>query len=176
MQRTDFPYAVTILFAMLSWGITHAVDRLTELPLVKVTQAVNEQANASHVTLQFKNITSNVNFRRLTIRILGETEQHTFSKPKTTVIGGGWDGDTHLFKKKDGIELKIPEFHPRSRLELTTVTTPRGTPQVQLVSAEVPTILEPTSLRTWLVEWELYIIGSFAVLALLSIIVWSRRY
>lgn len=174
MQRADFPYVVTLLVAFLSWGITHAVDRLTELPLVKVTQTVDEQADVGHVTLEFENITSNVNFRDLTIRILGETQQHRFSPPKTTIIGGGWDGNADLFKEQDGIQLEFPDFHPRWRLKLTTDIKPVGMPRVQMESAGVPTILEPVGLRTWLVEWELCIIGSFAVFALISIIVWAR--
>ena len=176
MKRTDFPYVVTLLFAFFAWAVTHAVDRLITLPLVKLTQTVEEQANGNHLTFEFENITSSVNFEDLIIRILGGKRENRFSKPEDTIIGNGWTGNAKLFKGGDnGIELKLPHFHPGWRLKLTTVMTGGGTPRVQLESASVPTILEPVSWRTWLVEWELFIIASFAVLALIFIVVWARK-
>lgn len=175
MKRTDFPYVITLLFALFAWAVTHAVDRFVAVPLVKLTQTVEEQADGNHLTFEFENITSGVNFEDLIIRILGETPNHQFTKPETTIIGGGWDGDASLFEVGDGIELQIPNFHPGWRLELTTVMTGGGTALVQLESAGVPTIIEPVGLRTWLVEWELRIIALFAGSALIFIIAWARR-
>ncbi len=175
MKRTDFPYVVTMLFAFFAWAVTHAVDRLIVLPLVKLTQTIEEQEDGHYLTFEFKNITSNVNFRNLTIRILGENEANRFSKPKPIVIGSGWIADAKLFGNRDGIKLEFPSFHPGWRLELTTVMTGGGAPTVHLESADVPTILEPVGLRTALVEWELHIIASLAGLALMSIIVWATK-
>ena len=176
MKRADLPYVVALLAALCSWAVTHVVDRLIELPLVKVTQTVEEHADGNRLTIEFENITSNINFEDIVIRILGETPQNRFSKPNTTIIGGGWDGTANLFKKGDAITLKIPHFHPQWRLELTTDMTGGGTPRLQLESAGVPTILEPVGWRTRLVEWELYIIASFAGFASIFIIVWARTH
>ena len=175
MNRTDFPYVVTLLLAFFAWALTHAVDRLTAMPLVKLTQTIEEQVDRHELTFEFKNITSRVNFEDLTIRILGETDKQRFTEPTTTVIGGGWDGDAHLFEAEDGIRLTFPDFHPGWELAVTTVMTGGGMPRVQLESAGVPAILEPVGLRTRLVEWELYIIASFAGLALAIIITWVRK-
>ena len=35
--RTDCPYFITLLFALLSWAVAHAADRLVELPGIKFT-------------------------------------------------------------------------------------------------------------------------------------------
>ena len=175
MKRTDFPYIVTLLFAFFSWTVAHAIDRLIALPLVKLTQTVVERADHNHLTIEFENITSSVNFENLTIRILGKTSEDQFSPPTTTVIGRGWDGKASLFTKGDGIRLEIRNFHPGWRLRLTTDMTGGGAPRVQLESAGVPTILEPVGWRTRLIEWELHIVASFAVLALILIIVWARK-
>lgn len=175
MTRTDFPYVVTLLLALLSWAVAHAVDRLAELPLVKITQTVERQINGSRVTIEFENITSSVNFEHLTVRILGETPENQFTAPRTKVIGGGWDGSASLFSERDGVLLKMPNFHPEWKLELTTDMTGEGAPRIQLESADTPTILEPAGLRTMLVEWELHIIAAFAGVALVFITVWARK-
>ena len=128
MKRTDFPYIVTLLFAFFSWTVAHAIDRLIALPLVKLTQTVVERADHNHLTIEFENITSSVNFENLTIRILGKTSEDQFSPPTTTVIGRGWDGKASLFTKGDGIRLEIRNFHPGWRLRLTTDMTGGGAP------------------------------------------------
>ena len=176
MKRTDFPYVVTLLFAFFAWVVTHTVDRVIALPLVKFTQTIEGQADGHRLTIKFENITSNVNFKNLNIRILGETVENRFSAPSTTVIGGGWDAESNLFEKGDAVDLMFSDFHPGWRLRLTTNMIGGGTPRVQLVSADVPAILEPAGLRTWLVEWELYIIALFAILALIFILVWAREH
>ena len=175
MKRTDFPYVVTLLFACFAWAVTHTVDRLLVLPLVKLTQTVHEQAGSSRLTFEFENITSSVNFKDLTIRILGDTRTNRFSKPTTTVIGGGWDGSASRFPTHDAIQLEIPDFHPGWRLRLETSMTGGGEPRIQLEGASVPAILEPAGWRTTLLEWELLVIALFAASALLFIIVWARQ-
>lgn len=175
MNRTDFPYVVSLLFAFLSWSLAHAVDRLVELPLVKLTETVEQQADTIvYLTVEFENITSSINFENLTIRILGETPENRFAPPNTMVIGAGWDGEASLFEAGDGISLYIADFHPEWSIELTTTMFGRGMPRVQLEEADVPTILEPVGWRTRLVEWELYIIVLIACGALIFITLWAR--
>ena len=174
VKRTDFPFVVTLLAAFLSWAVTHSVDRLISLPLVKFTQTEDVQPDGNHLTFEFSNLTSDVNFKDLTIRIVG-IKSNQFSNTSTEIIGPGWDCDETIFGEKDGIEVNCPEFHPEWELRLSTVMTGEKIPRVQLEHSAVPTILEPASWRTFLIEYELFIIALFASVALVLIVVWAMR-
>ena len=183
-RRTAFPYIVTLLLAILAWTVTHTVDRLIALPLLKYTQSDSEEncdspriARVYCLTFEFKNITRNVNFENLTIHILDKdiSSGIEFYEPVTEIIGVGWDGDVMLSPSKKAVTLTVEDFHPEWVLRLSTLVNGLGEPRAQLESADVPTILERRSWRTWLIEWELCIISFFAIFALFSILWWVWR-
>ena len=171
-RRTAFPYIVTLLLAILAWTVTHTVDRLIALPLLKFSLT---QADGNLLSFEFENIASNVNFKNLTIMIRGENPETRFSEPVPTIVGRGWLDDVSLNPTGDAILLTMKNFHPGWELRLSTIMTGSGKPQVQLKSADVPTILEPISWRTILVELELLILACFAFVALFAIVWWAWR-
>ncbi len=171
-RRTAFPYFVTLLLAILAWTVTHTVDRLITLPLLKYTQT---EVSGGQLTFEFENITSSVNFKNLTILIRGENTDNRFSDPVTTIVGGGWYGSALLNSTRDAVQLTIKNFHPGWKLKLSTTMAGGGEPQVQLKGAGVPTILEPSSWRTILVESELLILACFTFFAIFAIVWWAWR-
>lgn len=176
MKRTAFPFVVTLLLAFIAWAATHAIDRLTKLPLIKYTQTMKvEQDNSQLLTFEFENITSNINFADIEIRILFVSSNGKFLNPVTTVVGPGWDADTHLFSDGSAIRLTIPNFHPEWKLRLSTNLIGADIPRVQLEKSTVPTILEPASWRTILIEYEIVIITLFAFMALVFFVLWARN-
>ncbi len=185
MKRTDFPYVITLLFAFLSWAIAHAVDRATTVPFVKYRLTVesrsecpgcepSKQPGVHCVTFLFQNVTRSVKFQDTTIRIRGGYDDR-FSEPHTRVIGTSREGKAKLLHAKDGVELVLEEFHPGQRLLVRTTTTGEAKPKLHLMSSGVPTVLQRSGLRTWLVDGEMYIITSLIALLCCFLIVWARR-
>ena len=178
-RRTDFPYLMTLLFALLSWAVAHAADRVVELPLIKVTQETDAQAEVQgvhEVKLHLKNITSRVRFENLALRVLPPTDGARFlSQPITYPKGGLWGQSATLLLAEDGIIIRLPEFHPSAELTMMTRTNVKGDLEMRIEESNVPAMLRSPGLTTWLVERELAIIASILAVALIVLVAWTRN-
>lgn len=169
----NVPIVITILLAITAWTVTHAASRFLQEPLVKVSQRVTqEKENTSRVTITFKNITTNVNFRGMKLTILGASIDNTFTTPKLTIVGSGWKPTSTLNQRKDGIDVVFSDFHPGWEVELATTMSGQGSPRIHLTGSQVPAVLQQAGFKTCIMENEIRITTSLGLLAVFCILMW----
>lgn len=85
LKAKDFPYIITILFAIIGWGIVHLVDEFNKKPIVEYEVSTEKKENATEFTYKISNISDNSNFKNLTFVIKTQTDDDTILKHSVTV-------------------------------------------------------------------------------------------
>lgn len=170
----NIPIIVTILLAIAAWTFTHAVNRFLEEPIVKFSRESKKEDGDTHtqVTFTFTNISHDKNFADMELTILGKSENNKFTEPKSTIVGLGWTPKADLTANGDGIDVKFDNFHPGWKVVLTTTMSGNGTPQLQLKSSRMPTVLQEAGFKTCIIENEILITTILGLLAFFSILFW----
>lgn len=171
LARTEVPFLVTLLFALLGWGLSQAVDRVSKRPILKYTVDVEEDVDLRRVQVALKNIMSDVNFKNFKLQILGADPAVRFSELAVTVPRGP-PLRSSLSARHDSIDLDFDHFPPRSQVRLTALMEGDGKPQIHILESEDPMLLEPRGLPTWIVEWELHILSLIVIMACGLLLLW----
>lgn len=176
ITKNNLPIIVTILLAIAAWTFTHAVNRFIQRPMIKVSQTIKTHTNkTSKIKLNFKNITQNINFKNMKIRILGNSQTDKFTKPNLSVIGSGWSPKAMLTEERDGIKLEFDNFHPSWEVALETTMSGKGNPRIQLQKSAAAVILQESGFKTWIIEYEIVITSTLGAGAIMFIFAWMIR-
>ncbi|MCH8182827.1 MAG: hypothetical protein IID55_06570 [Proteobacteria bacterium] len=158
----------TAFLAIVGWGITHIVDRLTESPILAYDITFNETPNGKRFKVVFRNLARNQNFANVEIVFISEREDR-FSNPKSVADPPGWDATAQLGPNGDSVTFKFDQFQPGWVVSAAADYTGRRKPQVRLVrSTSNPVKLVESGVTTFVIQKEMHILLFVIVVALIG--------
>jgi hypothetical protein len=174
LKRENFPYLLTIMFAVVAWGITHIVDSLLKAPILEYNVA--KQARGKNTTFEysFTNISRTKQFQDLEISfVLSSNEGLEFLQDSCKIkwIPPLKHGEPAV-KEKDTFKFTIPQFHPNCRIKVVMTVSGKGEPTLHYKSNKPESVLlEKGSIYTFIAKNERgIIIILIGILILLMII------
>ncbi|HMH33626.1 MAG TPA: hypothetical protein VK543_11375 [Puia sp.] len=165
LSLESFPYTIVLILGVISWCITHMVDRLTSSPAIKCSISREQFNNARITTYSLKNITRDKKFENLDMFFDG-TKDTILAQQITYLPPMKKDPAADVFEQEGKYAIyHLTEFQPGCLLNITITT--RGHREIPLrLSSKSPVLLLSPSIETCLLENEMLIQFLFLVTGL----------
>jgi len=174
LRSSSAPYVLTILFASVGWGITHAVDRVLKSPALEFRPKVSElDSSQKKFRVQIENISRDRSFSDLEFVFLLDPKQsgRFVSSPSVIPVSPAWEGDQAPEQKDHSVVFPIPMVHPGWLLTLEAQYTGPQQPAFRLRKSGQPVRLVTPSAETFFVKHEISFIGGTILLWLIVVVV-----
>jgi hypothetical protein len=167
------PYILTVLFALIGWGMKHSVDRLLGSPILAFTSEVTPAGAHQLITITLQNISHDKSFKDLKfVLIFPRTPSGKFVEASKVATPPAWDGDQPAYLSEHSVEFDFPVLHPNWEVKLGAKFSGKVIPVFRVSKSETPLRVIPQSLETILVRHELQIIlGMIAFWFLLILVI-----
>ena len=170
------PYLITILVALIGWGLTHTVDRVISFPIIEYNKKINSNEKGKEIEYFITNISRDTLFQNLTFEFLLKEGEYLvdhcdveFILPMTS--------KERPNKGEDFFSITLAEFHPQWKFIIKLKTLGKAEPKfifhtesVVETSNKQPIILHKSSLQTFLVKHEFRIIFGMIITWIIVII------
>lgn len=178
LKTEKFPYLLTILFALIGWGLTHSVDRLINSPIIeyKLKKEFSENGGKT-VSYEITNISRDRLFENLEFKLLCKRGyKGKFLKAKSKPFPP-MDLPEEVEFGDEYVKITIPEFHPDWKFILTVKMSEDFYPTLHFSSKNSATGNKPIRLlqsgfETCIIKHELQIIVGLIALWLLTIVIY----
>ena len=170
IRDSEFPFLVTILFAVVGWSITHIVDRAIDAPLIMYEEQFRDAACPKVYSITVRNLSRDRNFAGLVITFIGASQKDRFENPMS--VADFPAGDAIEVITSGGVSFTFPALQPGWRVELSAEYLGDGRPQFRVEESPSALELAEKGWRTWLVQNEITLLIAIAALATLVIVFW----
>jgi hypothetical protein len=172
-KTENFPFLLVALFGIVSYCITHIVDRLTSLPIVKYRITRESSKNQTTLSYLIENITNNKTFEQTTFYIAIDPTDTTDSILAATpkffppMI---FSSPADSFRKSTrDFSLFIRTFGPNSSF-IITLNKRKPTELPLRISSKSTIYLSKGSYKTLLLEYEPILLATIAACCIAIII------
>lgn len=159
LRAEKMPYFLVILFAILTYALTHIVDRLSNIPLVRYRVERTKSKRGWKFTYHIKNITADKNFKNIDFLVLPAIENDTISffRPwvyAPTRLTSPGEAPVQTSEKAS---FHLDNLQPSATLDLLVE---KSKPQIieLKVSSESTLVLSTQTYKTFLLENEVFIL------------------
>lgn len=170
LRLKDAPFLLTVLTGLCAWGITHAVDRLQQTPIIEYRLSEYRTNGVQRVRCQIENLCADRVFTKITFSLGGPKQTNeAYSDAWSDVIAPAHTPREMIATNK-AVSREFLEFHPGWRLTLDAARRGDFTPYVQFDtgdgSGEIKGVrLLPHGPQTILVRQELKILAALIFIA-----------
>lgn len=191
-MRKEPPFIILILFAIISWSVTHIVNRTIERPLLEIQEIKITEISSADLanrlqkcssadilenektflkSYQLSNISRDNLFRDIAL-IIKET-RGTIYGMRVVSVPPTMAGDTKPVCTSDNaVYLQEITLHPMGKLSIEILSRTEKQPDFYLESANSPVGLVMSNLETWLVKHETGFLIFISLLAFFSAVIY----
>ena len=178
LRTEKFPYLLTILFALIGWGLTHSVDRLINSPIIeyKLTKEFTENRKQL-VSYEITNISRDRLFQNIEFKLLHKRGSKGKLSQANSKTFPPMDLPEQVQFGAEYATITIPEFHPDWKFVLTVEMSEDFYPTLHFSSKNPaagnrPIRLLRSGFETYIIKHELQIIVGLIALWLLTIVIY----
>ncbi len=170
LRKQEFPYLLTVIFALLSWNAVHLANRYIDKPVIEWDLSHSSFENQKLGMYHVKNLSKNIVFKGLIFSLHLEEGNFTSCQVKRLPPADNVSLDypkEAIFKNNSRmtkIEIKATQFHPSWEFMFFVKTSNDNYPKLNILSKKPVNLVESS--------WETFIIRNEVTILWISFGFW----